>query len=76
MASSRVCVQALWLDFQGVALQRAHTTRDGDAGRGLHHSGIWATRLWVVLGAVTTGRWAWRRRRPARAHYSIGRTTF
>ena len=22
MASSRVCVQALWLDFQGVALQR------------------------------------------------------
>ena len=23
MASSRVCVQALWLDFQGVALQRA-----------------------------------------------------
>ena len=25
MASSRVCVQALWLDFQGVALQRDHS---------------------------------------------------
>ena len=27
MASSRVCVQALWLDFQGVALQRDFTSQ-------------------------------------------------